>query len=218
MSDKNLEAPYIDSRTLGAPDNIADSPWVVMKFGGSSVSTVENWSRIADLLETRLADGLQPVVVHSALQGVSNQLEQVLKSAVENDPSEILESIRAQHYALATALKLDGASLLDTTLHELEQLVAGVRLVREVSVRVRVRVMALGELMATRLGAEYLATRSLAVQWMDARDLLTSKSRANRHTANAYLSATCDFEPDEALQTELASHNKIILTQGFHRA
>ncbi len=215
MSDKNLEAPYIDSRTLGAPDNIADSPWVVMKFGGSSVSTAENWSRIADLLEARLADGLQPVLVHSALQGVSNQLEQVLKSAVENDPSEILEGIREQHYALATALELDGASLLDATLHELEQLVAGVRLVREVSVRVRVRIMALGELMATRLGAEYLATRSLAVQWMDARDLLTSKSRANRHTANSYLSATCDFEPDEALQTKLASHNKIILTQGF---
>ncbi len=45
---------------------------------------------------------------------------------------------------------------LDETLHQLDQLVAGVRLVREVSVRVRVRIMALGELMSTRLGAEFL--------------------------------------------------------------
>ena len=32
---------------------------------------------------------------------------------------------------------------------------------------------------------------------------------------NAYLSATCDFEPDQDLQTNLAAHGKVILTQGF---
>ena len=42
-----------------------------MKFGGSSVSTAENWQTIANLLKHRLEQGLQPLVVHSALQGVS---------------------------------------------------------------------------------------------------------------------------------------------------
>ena len=41
-----------------------DSPFVVMKFGGRSVSTAENWSRIAELLRQRLDLGLKPVVVH----------------------------------------------------------------------------------------------------------------------------------------------------------
>jgi diaminopimelate decarboxylase/aspartate kinase len=100
-------------------------------------------------------------------------------------------------------------------LHQLDQLVAGVRLVKEVSVRVRVRIMALGELMSTRLGAEFLAQVGLPVQWVDARDLLVSRSRNGRNPVNAFLSATCEFGPDEAMQSTLAAHGKVILTQGF---
>jgi diaminopimelate decarboxylase/aspartate kinase len=186
-----------------------------MKFGGSSVSTAENWVTIAELLERRLSDGLKPVIVHSALKGISNALDEVLEAAVAGDPADHLGAIRAQHYELAAALKLDGPALLDETLHQLEQLVAGVRLVKEVSVRVRVRIMALGELMATRLGAEFLTRTGLPVQWVDARDLLISKSRTGRNPVNAYLAATCDFSPDEAMQSTLAAHGKVILTQGF---
>jgi diaminopimelate decarboxylase/aspartate kinase len=50
---------------------------------------------------------------------------------------------------------------------------------------------------------------------MDARDLLTSKSRTGRNPVNAFLSATCDFAPDEAMQSTLAACGKVILTQGF---
>jgi diaminopimelate decarboxylase/aspartate kinase len=209
------EAAFDSSASLGAPESIARSPWVVMKFGGSSVSTAENWARIASLTKRRLDEGLQPMIVHSALQGVSNALEEILQLAVTADPSERVEEIRAQHYELAQQLGLDGPALLGDTLHQLEQLIAGVRLVREVSVRVRVRVMALGELMSTRLGAEFLEHAGVPVQWVDARDLLHSKSSATRNPVNAYLAATCDFEPDEALQSRLAETGKVILTQGF---
>jgi diaminopimelate decarboxylase/aspartate kinase len=215
MNETMIEAEFESTTSLGAPQAVADSPWVVMKFGGSSVSTAENWRTIANLLQRRLDEGLQPLVVHSALQGVSNSLEEILTSAVNGDPSDVLEEIRAQHYELAASLGLDGPSMLDDALRELGQLVAGVSLVREVSVRVRVRIMALGELMATQLGAAYLESQSLPVAWIDARDLLTSRSRSNRQTANAYLSATCDFEPDINLQATLQSTGKIVLTQGF---
>ena len=209
------EAEFDDSGLLGAPDSVAGSPWVVMKFGGTSVSSPENWRTIAELLRQRLKQGLRPVVVHSALKGVSNALAGVLQSAVIDDPAGALGAIREQHYALAEALGLDGPKMLDETLQELEQLVAGVRLVREVSVRVRVRIMALGELMATRLGAAYLESQSLPVQWVDARELLTSRSRIARQTANSYLAATCDFAADSELQSTLSASNEIILTQGF---
>jgi diaminopimelate decarboxylase/aspartate kinase len=215
MSENVPEAVFDDSAALGAPRSIAESPWVVMKFGGSSVSTAENWRTIARLVRLRLDQGLKPVIVHSALKGVSNALEEVLLAAVAGDPSGHLESIRAQHYELATALELDGPALLDEALHQLDQLVAGVRLVKEVSVRVRVRIMALGELMSTRLGAEFLAQVGLPVQWVDARDLLVSRSRNGRNPVNAFLSATCEFGPDEAMQSTLAAHGKVILTQGF---
>ena len=215
MNSQLMEAQFDDSATLGAPKGVAKSPWVVMKFGGSSVSTVESWKTIVELLKHRLADGLKPVVVHSALKGVSNSLEEFLASAVTGDPSKSLDEIREQHYELAVALGLNEQEMLDKLFHELEQLISGVRLVGEISVRVRVRIMALGELMATRLGAAYLESQALPVQWMDARDLLTSRSHSNHQTGSGYLSATCDFEPDASLQSTLAKEGKIILTQGF---
>ncbi len=79
--------------------------------------------------------------------------------AVSGDPAERLADIRKQHCDLAKDLGLDGPEILGERLHELEQLIAGVRLVKEVSVRVRVRVMALGELMSTLLGAAFLQVR-----------------------------------------------------------
>ncbi len=215
MSKDLIEADFEDSAALGAPSDVAESPWVVMKFGGSSVSTLANWETIAELLRRRLAEGLRPVVVHSALEGVSNALEELLDEALAGDASDKLASIRDQHLELADALGVDGPALLGDSLHQLEQLVAGVRLVREVSVRVRVRILSLGELMATRLGAEYLARTGLPVTWVDARDLLTSRSRTGRNPVNSYLAATCDYDADPAMRRELTAPGGVILTQGF---
>ena len=209
------EAGFADSETLGAPENIARSDWVVMKFGGTSVSSAANWKTIAERVQDRLNAGFQLVVVHSALKGVSNALEQTLQSAVGGRSSDHFDALTHQHYELADALGLDGPSLLDTVLQELGQLIAGVRLVHEVSVRVRVRVMALGEIMATRLGASYLQSMGIDVHWRDARDLLTSETRAKRSLTQSYLSATCNYEADPDLDRELSGQGKVILTQGF---
>ena len=215
MDVKFKEAEFVDSAALGAPDAVAQSPWVVMKFGGTSVSSAERWQTIAALVRARLDAGLRPVVVHSALQGVSNALESVLASAVAGNPSGELDGIRKQHYDLAETLGLDGAALLEDRMHELEQLIAGVRLVKEVSVRVRVRVMALGELMSTCLGAAYLEAQGLPASWLDARDLLTSWSRPGSNPVTSYLAATCKYDHDPSLQEKLGAQGGVILTQGF---
>jgi diaminopimelate decarboxylase/aspartate kinase len=209
-SDIMTEAGFADSESLGAPENIAASQWVVMKFGGTSVSTAANWKTIAERVQDRLDAGFQLVVVHSALKGVSNALEQTLQSAVGGRSSDHFDALKRQHYDLADALGLDGPGTLDAALKELEQLIAGVRLVHEASVRVRVRVMALGEIMATRLGASYLESLGIDVHWRDARDLLTSETRTNRSVIQRYLSATCSHEADPDLDRELSGQGKVI--------
>jgi diaminopimelate decarboxylase/aspartate kinase len=209
------EASFESSDLLGAPDSIAKSPWTVMKFGGSSVSSAANWKTIANLVRHRLDDGLRPVVVHSALKGVSNALDSLLSAAVNAVANDGLDDIREQHYRLASELGIDGPELLGDSLQELEQLIAGVRLVREVSVRVRVRIMALGELMATRLGAAYLDSVGVSTEWVDARDLLTSISRKGASRSRDYLAANCDYDPNPELCEKLADVGKVILTQGF---
>ena len=215
MSTTKSEAAFEDSAALGASQAVAESPWVVMKFGGTSVSSAENWETIAGLVKARVDAGLKPVIVHSALRGVSNALDETLDAAVRGDIGDRLEQLRRQHYDLADALGLDGAVLLEERLHELEQLIAGVRLVKEISVRVRVRVMALGELLSTCLGAAYLEAQGLPAHWMDARDLLTSRSRTGRNPAASYLSATCAYEHDPDMEARIAGQGGVVLTQGF---
>ena len=209
------EAIFEEGSILGAPPDIAESQWVVMKFGGTSVSTRTHWDTIAALLKRRLDAGLRPVVVHSALKGVSNALEAMLDSAVATDASDELAAIRDQHRKLAADLELDADALIGESLHELEQLVAGVRLVREVSVRVRVRVMALGELMATRLGAAFLASRRIPLRWVDAREIVISNAHPTADRERAYLAATCDYALDGSLVEDFSKTPEVILTQGF---
>lgn len=189
--------------------------WVVLKFGGTSVATADNWAIIADLVEARLAEGMRPVVVHSALGGVSSQLEELLQLAAAGEHEELLQSIIDRHLALATDMGLDGQVLLQEWLTELEQLIAGVKLVREVSHRVHAKVMALGELMATTLGAGYLQARGLAASWHDARSSMVTLDVPGVSERASFLSATCAYDADPHLQAALADIDGIVLTQGF---
>lgn len=192
-----------------------DSPWVVLKFGGRSVATVENWEHIASILEARVAEGLRPIVCHSALVGVSNALIALLDLAEhDGDTETALAAIIAQHDELAAALGIDPA-LTANCFTDCARLVAGVRLVGEASPRIHARVLATGELAATMLGAAYLKRIGLAVDWIDVRELLTSSAGNSANERADMLSARCDFSPDAELQARLASCNGIVLTQGF---
>ena len=85
-----------------------ESPFVVMKYGGTSVSTAENWHVIGDIVRKYKCEGLKPVVVCSALSGMSDKLETLIKRACAGDRYEkTLEEIKAAHRDLAEKLGLE---------------------------------------------------------------------------------------------------------------
>ena len=43
--------------------------FVVLKFGGTSVSSLERWETIAAVVERRIAEGVKPVIVCSGAFG-----------------------------------------------------------------------------------------------------------------------------------------------------
>ena len=67
--------------------------WVVLKFGGTSVSSVANWHNIAGVLRDRMAANFRPVVVHSAMSGVTDRLEALLAAAIAGGHLAVLEQI-----------------------------------------------------------------------------------------------------------------------------
>jgi len=191
------------------------SPWVVLKFGGTSVSSVSNWKNVAGVLRERLAEGLRPVVVHSALSGITDRLEQLLTLALSGDWQPVMDQIEQRHRDLARDMGVVPTLDLEEQFKRLRQIAAGIALVGEVSERLRARVMAQGELMATRLGAAFLASQGLDVRWVDARTVLKSEQRRNANVRSTYLSATCAFEPDQELQAKWSSAGAVWITQGF---
>ncbi len=190
------------------------SPWIVLKFGGTSVSSLANWNNIARVAAERRALGARVLIVHSAVSGITDRLERLLDAATLQAPEQELSAIEACHRHLADELGVPLGTDIERILEELREIAAGIALVREVSDRTRARVMAAGELMATHIGARFLLARGLEARWADAREML----RAEPHGASAkasVLSAVCGYAPDAQLQSRLAAGPPLIVTQGF---
>ena len=190
------------------------SEWVVVKFGGTSVSTLANWKNIALIVKRRVAAGNRVLVVHSAVTKITDMLEKLLVAAEAGKPEEPLKAIEDRHRQLTTELGLDVSPQLQGYFDELRQMANGIALVRELSDRTRARVMANGELMATEIGSRFLRQQGVDVSWMDARDMLAAEDRGASAKASV-LSATCSFAPDAALEKKLNAATTVVITQGF---
>ena len=196
-------------------NSTASSPWVVLKFGGTSVSSVANWKNIAAVLRRRLAEDVRPVVVHSALSKITDRLEALLAGALRGDYEPAMAEIEKRHRDLAREMGIPVPAGVEKHLSEVRQIAAGLALVGEISDRVRARVMSTGELMATELGAAFLNAEGVATTLVDARTLLRAEERKGATEKASTLSATCRFDPDPAIQQRLLDLGTVVLTQGF---
>jgi diaminopimelate decarboxylase/aspartate kinase len=192
-----------------------ESSWVVLKFGGTSISTVSNWRNIAQVVRARVAEDTRVMVVHSAVTGITDRLEKLLAAALGGAHEPVLRLIEERHCELAAELGVGVSRELDTYFAVLRQMAAGIALMNEVSDRTRARVMACGELMATEIGARYLTASGIESRWWDAREGLKAEGYSLRSLRQNFLSATCDFTPDPVLQARLEAHAGVIVTQGF---
>jgi bifunctional diaminopimelate decarboxylase / aspartate kinase len=190
------------------------SSWIVLKFGGTSVSSLENWRNIAHVVRMRRDAGARVLIVHSALSGVTDRLEELLVAAEPRERQRLLDAIEETHRRLARELAIPISAELARQFAELRQIAAEIACGALLSDRTRARVLASGELMATELGARYLASVGVPVQWSDARTMLRASERGASDKA-ATLSATCSFAPDAALEARLAACSAVIVTQGF---
>jgi diaminopimelate decarboxylase/aspartate kinase len=186
-----------------------------LKFGGSSVSTLENWNNVARVIAQRRAAGARVLIVHSALSGVTDQLERLLDAAPTGTHEAHLKAIEQRHRKLAEDLGVSLGADGECGLADLRQIANGVGLVREVSDRTRARIMATGELLATQIGARFLRSRGLSVAWVDARTLLRAHQRQSATSKANILSAACLFAPDPALEKALQAIAPVVITQGF---
>ena len=191
-----------------------------MKFGGTSVADPDAMGRLITIVrqQTQAAGSPPPIVVVSALAGVTDALIEIARLAEEGDAEQAAAGLNAllkRHLAVATAMTADGrADLLAAVGHEFEELIGlihALAVLREVSPRSYDAVLAVGELVSSRIVAAALADHGIPSAWVDARRVLTTDAEHN--TAVPDMSETCDRA--RARVAPLVSAGNVVVIGGF---
>ncbi|MBP8299068.1 MAG: aspartate kinase [Planctomycetes bacterium] len=192
---------------------------IVLKFGGSSVADAARLRQVADLVLAARAQ--QPCVVLSAMGKTTDALFAAARAAAAGDLDSALQSV-ADAFArgdttarelLANAPEqlLACESALATMREELQVLLRGTALLRELTPRTNDAIVAHGERIATTVFAALLQARGAMVTHLDARCVLRTDARFGAATpirpAIAALAA-------QHLAPPLAT-GSIVVTQGY---
>ena len=151
----------------------------VLKFGGSSVAKPERIKSIIEILKSYQQKGEQFTVVCSAFGGVTDSLIAMAKKAAAANESylELFESFNKRHVQVAKdLLKTDTEKAVLKGLKEnhktLKNILHGIFLVREASLRTMDYVLSFGERNSNYIIANALTLHGLPADYLDARNII----------------------------------------------
>lgn len=174
----------------------------VLKFGGTSVGTVESLRNVKQIVES--IDG-PVVVVVSALGGLTDRLISTARMAEKADQSYTSEllAMKSRHYDIVNTLvpeneRNDLKSSLDELFGRLENVYKGISLLEELSPRSLDKVVSFGEMLSSRIIARIIDNATL----FDSTEFIKTVNRFGRHLldsdrSNRLISHTfgnCDFK------------------------
>jgi diaminopimelate decarboxylase/aspartate kinase len=201
-----------------APVLAANAPWVVVKFGGTSVSTRPRWENIRRIAAAHHARGRRVLIVVSALSGITDKLKAIAEARGDDARcGDVRAEIVARHEAMLDELAASSRTALDRWLAQLDALIADPRRA-QAAVAWQAEVFALGELMSSTLGAAFLSeigANPLATRWLDARQHLCAEALPNQNAWGRFLSASVAATPDPVRARALAAQGDVFVTQGF---
>ncbi|QNL51235.1 bifunctional aspartate kinase/homoserine dehydrogenase I [Olivibacter sp. SDN3] len=123
----------------------------VLKFGGTSVGSVKSINNLLEILKQGYAQGEKPVVVLSAMSGVTNLLTQMAEEAEKGISfNHALKELELKHFTVVKQLiQLKNQNPVFTQLkiflNELEDLLQGVLNLRELSLQSKDLIVSYGE-------------------------------------------------------------------------
>ncbi|MGA7160451.1 MAG: aspartate kinase [Bacteroidota bacterium] len=165
---------------------------ITMKFGGTSVGDIQRLQEVASIIHSYLPQ--RPVVVASAMAGVTNTLLETAQLAVQRDTDRVkknIDALKEKHLDVVNTL-LKHAVRHKELIHrhsvlidELSNLYRGVSLLKELSVRSLDAIASFGEILSCLQLAAILSDHDMTAEFVDARTLI--------RTDNRFGEATVDF-------------------------
>ena len=153
----------------------------VLKFGGTSVGSVEGISEVKRIVESQRGS---TIVVVSALGGVTDQLIRTSRMAVEGDARyvEAFGEIASRHEEMITAVTPEGEQretlrvVVRALLEELRSIYQGVYLIRDLSPKTLAAIVSYGERMSSRIVSALIRD----ARWVDSRTFIKTQRQGGK--------------------------------------
>jgi aspartate kinase len=169
---------------------------IVIKFGGTSVGDAERVANAIEIVAER--QHRKPIVVVSALAGVTNDLVAATEAARHGDVdrvAEIIDRVRQRHEDVATRLVQQKFDFFEAFLKQLQKqidqvrtILQGIALLREITPRAKDKVVAIGEKLSSVLFAYSMMMRALPGELVQSEDVVITDDRFGE--ANPDMDAT----------------------------
>src|SRR5690606_6875931 len=156
--------------------------YIVSKFGGSSVASIEAMKRSAELAIKEKSN----MIVVSATQGTTNHLVELIESCEKGNSEkaqEIFSLIERRHHNMASeiALTQEGREHLEEVLKELHSLSLGMSLLSESTAKAKDMILSTGERLSSIIFTEvYNSFSKNECELLDARSYIKTDSHFGR--------------------------------------
>ncbi|MDA1176897.1 MAG: aspartate kinase, partial [Bacteroidetes bacterium] len=182
----------------------------VLKFGGTSVGSAKNIKKVIEIVKSSCEND-QIAVVVSAVGGITDKLMSASQKAIDNDLNykNDFNKLKQQHLDVIEGL-LSGTSLVNTTdiilekLAELERLLDGIYLIKELSPKTTDKLLSFGELMSSLIIFEAMQEQGLNVQLKNSQNLIVTDSN--------FTNAAVQFDETNSNIKTYFEHNKKMVT------
>lgn len=204
--------PEAQTTKVSPPPDVRTLERVVCKFGGSSLADADRLREVAKLVKMQMERSTyMPVVVLSAMGSTTNELLQAGKRALYEDIVDI-SSVRQRAYAACDHLNLNKKRLVDELLLHLDQLLVGIKYIKELSPRTKDYLVSFGERLSVRIFSAHLYhNEGINAQGVDAYDIgfVTNSKFTSAHLMEeSYANVKDFFEQNDEQQ-------KLFVVTGF---
>lgn len=183
----------------------------VLKFGGTSVGSVESILSLKDIV-VKEAQEQHLVVVVSALGGITDKLINTSRLAVsgKDEWRQEFDNMVDRHHKMIDTIITDARkreklfSKVDSLFEQLRSIYFGVYLIHDLSPKTLDMIVSYGE----RLSSKIVATLIDGARWFDSRDFIKTEYKNNKHQLDAELT-------NHLVRKTFADLPRISLVPGF---
>jgi len=154
----------------------------VLKFGGSSVGSLEAINQMLSIVISRI-EKEKTIVVVSAMSGVTDELITLAQTAAQGNEAykTIIQNIEQKHLDAVHALvpnkeQSSTLSLVKQLINELESHSEALFMLKEVSMRMQDKIISYGELLSSKIISAIFESKGIKQQWVNSSELIKTNS------------------------------------------